>query len=106
MEVPMKRRVEAAMLMLTGVVGRQTNKARALTPREYRGQRAVVSAISKPTGVGVISTRAGHVFNASGLADTEKLAFLLSLRPPGDARYGVGNDHVSGKPSPNHLRVD
>jgi hypothetical protein len=52
-------------------------------------RQAVVSLPDKATGAGVISTHAGHDFNASGLTDTSKRASSLSLRWPHRSRYGA-----------------
>jgi hypothetical protein len=92
MEVVMKRRVEAVMSKFTDMIGPQTNKARALSAGEQQGQRAVVNTL-KPTGVSADNTRAGHVSNASGLADAAKLASSLSRRSPVKARYGADNEY-------------
>jgi hypothetical protein len=86
------RSVEAATLQFTGVVGRQTNKARSLFAGEQRANRAMVNLL-KATGVSADNTRAGLNSNTSGLADTSKLAISLSSRLPNRSSFGVGNEH-------------
>lgn len=50
------RSVEAATLTFTGVVGRQTNKARCLSAWQRQAIRAVVNVL-KATGAGVTNSR-------------------------------------------------
>jgi hypothetical protein len=102
----MFRKVEAATIPLTDVVGLQTKKARALIAGEHQATRAVVTVWDKATGVSADYTRAGLFFNASGLADTSKRTGLLSLCWPGKSRYGAGNErHFSRNSSPHYLRT-
>jgi len=90
---------------LTDAAG-NNEKARALFAWEQQATRAVVNWL-KPTGAGAINTHAGHVSNASGSRTRQSWQALLSLRPPGDARYGADNEyHVSRNPSPNYLCAD
>jgi hypothetical protein len=100
----MKRRVEAATVQFTDVVGRQKNKGRSCQLGSDSG-RPVVSLSNKPTGVGPSNTRAGYVFNASGSADASKLARSLSLRCPAKARHGADDERPSIRQTgPDHQR--
>ncbi len=68
-------------------------KAHALFAGEQQATWAMVDWL-KPTGVSVDSTRAGHVFNASGFGGHTEGGTSLLLRPPGHSRHGVGNEHA------------
>jgi hypothetical protein len=101
----MKRRVEAATIPLTDVVGLQTNKARSLSAWLRQAIRAVVSLPNKPTGESVDRTPPVITSTHPGIRTTPKLARSLSLRPPGKARHGADNElHISRNPSSHYLR--
>jgi hypothetical protein len=92
MKMPMKRRVEAAALPFTDVVGLQTNKARALIAGEHQATRAVVNLSDKATGVSADNTRAGHHSNASGISGHAEAFNSLSSSLPDWSRFGAGNE--------------
>jgi hypothetical protein len=87
----MKRRVEAAMIPLTDMVGRQTKKARSLLLGQSQG-RAMVSLSNKATGEGVGALPPVFTSTHPGKRTTSKLPIPLSPPLPGPSRHGAGNE--------------
>lgn len=90
----MKRRVQAVMStrMLTDMIGRQTNKARARHAGEQRGQRAVVSIPPKTDRRECFNTRASLTSTHPGKRTRQSWQVLLSLRSLGRARHGADDE--------------
>ena len=90
---------------LTDVRG-NNKKARPLSAWLRQAIRAVVR-FSKPTGGSASNTPADLTSTRPGKRTRQSWQASLSLRPPGKARHGVGNEyHVPRNASPNHLCSD
>jgi len=95
---------QAPAPMFTDAAGNY-EKARALTPCEYRGQRAVVNVSNKPTGVSADNTRAGLTPTRPRERTQLKLATLLSPRSLGKSRCEADNERSSFRETgPSNLR--
>jgi hypothetical protein len=96
------RRATAPTSALTDARG-HNKKARNLTAWQ-RQVRAVVSLPNKPTGVSALTPAPVFHSNASGCADTSKLAISLSLRSPGRSRHGADNERPTLRDSSSDNR--